>query len=240
LLHDVSSGDEFYDGLAVALNVNILDNDLPGVEIYPTQVLTTNESGVTVTYTLQLASQPTNTVSLVLESQDPGEGQVLDPYGWVLTFYPDTWNTPQTLTIIGVDDGLDDDAIPYTITVQSASPDPRYDDLTATLSLLNQDNDGPQISIADISVIEADVESVDAIFTIQLNQATAQDISVQYRTINGSAIRGALHTHIRYINHPGRSNQCPGGGRGSGRYVGRVSRNLLSATATHQRCRAGG
>ncbi|MBN2145894.1 MAG: hypothetical protein JW726_00845 [Anaerolineales bacterium] len=197
LHHTVSSEDTFYDQLKVnPLKVNILDNDTPGIEIDPGDTLITHETGSSVTYTIKLTSQPTNTVSLVMESQNPDEGQVYDPYGWVATFYTHTWNTPQTITIIGIDDSLDDEAKPYTITIQAASPDPVYNDLTGTIHLINLDDDGPRISVENISVTEGDVDSVDAVFTIRLDQSTAQDVSVHYQTMNGTALGGSDFTAI--------------------------------------------
>ena len=49
-----------------------------------------------------------------------------------LTFTPANWNTPQTVTVTGVDDAVDDGNIAYTIvTAAATSADANYNGLNA-------------------------------------------------------------------------------------------------------------
>ena len=71
----------------------------------PTSGLTTTEAGGTATFTVVLTAQPTADVTIALSSSDTTEGTV-SPAS--LTFTGANWNTPQTVTVTGVDDLLAD------------------------------------------------------------------------------------------------------------------------------------
>ena len=71
----------------------------------PTSGLTTTEAGGTATFTVVLTAQPTADVTIGLSSSDTTEGTV-SPAS--LTFTGANWNTPQTVTVTGVDDLLAD------------------------------------------------------------------------------------------------------------------------------------
>ena len=112
----------------------------PGITVAPTSGLQTTESGGTATFTVVLDTQPAADVTLDLVSSDPTEGMI-EPAS--LTFTPDDWNLPQSVTITGVDDRLDDGNIAYVIEVRpAASADPAYDGRDgADVSVTNTDDD---------------------------------------------------------------------------------------------------
>ena len=64
-------------------------------------------------HTVVLDAQPTNNVVLAITSSDAGEATVNSP----LTFTNANWNTPQTVTVTGVDDNIIDGNINSTITI---------------------------------------------------------------------------------------------------------------------------
>ena len=86
-------------------SVTNTDNDTAGITVSPTSGLTTTEAGGTATFTVVLTSQPTANVTIGLASNDTTEGTV-SPAS--VTFTTGNWNTPQTVTVTGVDDDLDD------------------------------------------------------------------------------------------------------------------------------------
>ena len=88
------------------------DNDVTGITVTPTSGLTTTEAGGTATYTIVLTSQPTADVTIAVSSSDTTEGTV-SPSS--LTFTPANWNIPQTVTVTGVNDAVDDGDILYSI-----------------------------------------------------------------------------------------------------------------------------
>ena len=110
----------------------------PGITVTPSTDLTTTESGGFDTFTVVLNTQPAADVAIGLSSSDTTEGTVSSPS---LTFTASNWNSPQTITITGVDDALDDGDISYTITGTATSADAHYNGKTFISNVANLDND---------------------------------------------------------------------------------------------------
>ena len=70
------------------------------------------ETGTTDTFTIVPNAQPASNVVLTVTSSDTGEATVNTP----LTFTSGNWNTPQTVTVTGVDDNIIDGTASSTIT----------------------------------------------------------------------------------------------------------------------------
>ena len=103
------------------------------------------ESATSDTYTIVLTSKPTDDVTIAISSADETEGATVDPSS--VTFNPgapNPWNTPQTVTVTAVDDGVVE-VNPHTVLITNgaaSSSDGDYntlnpDDVTANIS----DND---------------------------------------------------------------------------------------------------
>ncbi len=119
--------------------VNVIDDDTAGITVGPTAGLTTTEGGVTATFTIELHSQPTADVTIGLTSSDTTEGTAAPASA---TFTAANWNTPQTVTVSGVGDDLDDGDVAYTIVTAATSTDANYDGLNAAdVTVTNRDND---------------------------------------------------------------------------------------------------
>src|SRR5438477_396341 len=99
------------------VEVTNTDNDVAGITVNPTSGLTTTEAGGTATFTIVLTSQPTANVAIGLSSSDLTEGMVAPAS---VTFTAADWNTPQTVTVTGVDDPIVDGQIAYTIVTADA------------------------------------------------------------------------------------------------------------------------
>ncbi len=117
-----------------------------------TQVSTeTHEDTSTASFTIELDINPTDDVTIPINSSDTTEGvSSVDE----LTFTKENWDVPQTVTVSGVDDELFDGDVTYMIETGSpVSDDSNYNSLLASdlvdLSFTNEDNDG--ISISDIT-----------------------------------------------------------------------------------------
>src|SRR5207248_3144238 len=101
-----TSTDGNYSGINPSdVGVTNTDNDTAGVTVRPTSGLTTTEAGGTASFTVVLTSQPTASVSVPLSSSNTSEGTVSAAN---LTFTTGNWNVPQTVTVTGVDDFVDD------------------------------------------------------------------------------------------------------------------------------------
>ena len=85
-----------------------------------------------------LDTEPTDNVTVTLESSDTTEG-VVSPSS--LTFAPTDWNVAQTVTVAGVNDDIDDGDVAYSIVTAISSADPKYGTLDpADISLINADD----------------------------------------------------------------------------------------------------
>ncbi|MEH2067451.1 MAG: DUF4347 domain-containing protein [Nostoc sp.] len=132
----VESSERFFVNLTNPTNATIADNqangtitddDIAGFTISPTTALVTSEAGGSANFSIQLTSQPTADVSLSLSSSNPNEGTV--SVGSV-TFTTANWNTPQTIVVTGVNDGVADDNTAYQIITSAAvSSDAKYNNL---------------------------------------------------------------------------------------------------------------
>ncbi|MBX9258962.1 DUF4347 domain-containing protein [Desmonostoc muscorum CCALA 125] len=130
------STEQFFVNLTNPTNASFSDNqasgkitndDTAGLNISATKGLITTEAGGTDSFNIQLTSQPTADVTLNLSSSNVNEGTVSVSS---VTFTAANWNTPQIITVTGVDDGVADDNIAYQIITSAAvSSDAKYNNL---------------------------------------------------------------------------------------------------------------
>lgn len=122
----------------------------PAFEVVNKTVLETTEAGGTDSFTLALASEPKANVSITLRSSNPAEGMLLDSEQGPLplqtvVFTPNNWKSPQTITVVGIDDTLQDGDVSYIIyadKIQTSDLD--YSALSFdNIAALNLDDDGP-------------------------------------------------------------------------------------------------
>jgi hypothetical protein len=189
-----SSADPKYNNFGLAsIAVAITDNDTPGFTVSPTAGPTTTEAGGQATFTVRLNTVPTQPVTIALASSDTTEGTV-SPAS--LTFAADATavNTPQTVTVTGVQDAIVDGSIVYAIvTGAAASGDLAYQGLDpADVAVTNVDDDGAAgLTIGDATVTEGDAGTAALTFTVTLNPPSSQVVTVQFATANGPAPNGA-------------------------------------------------
>ncbi|OYD80678.1 DUF4347 domain-containing protein [Azospirillum brasilense] len=109
--------------------------------------LVTSEAGGAVTVAISLATRPRGDVTIPLSVSRPGEAQISVGS---LTFTAANWDTPQTVTVTGLDDGVNDGAQAYNLVLGAiASTDSRYAGLDpADVALSNADDDPPSIALA--------------------------------------------------------------------------------------------
>ncbi|MFN6517770.1 MAG: FG-GAP-like repeat-containing protein [Nostoc sp. CreGUA01] len=128
--------EQFFVNLTNPTNASISDNqavgkitndDTAGITISPITALVTTEAGGTADFSIQLDTQPTADVTINLSSSKVSEGTVSVSS---VTFTAANWNTPQTITVTGVDDGVADDNVIYQIiTAKAVSSDANYNNL---------------------------------------------------------------------------------------------------------------
>ena len=133
-------------GFGNAQNVLEVLNDAtpPGFTVTPTSGLTTTESGEAATFTVALNSQPDANVTIQFSSSDTTEGTVTPAS---VTFTTSDWDTPQTVTVTGVDDSIEDGPQNFSI-VTTAVATGNYQGIDPSdVSVTNQDDDGHSLDI---------------------------------------------------------------------------------------------
>jgi alpha-tubulin suppressor-like RCC1 family protein len=138
----------------ILINVMVIDDDLAGITLGSVSGPTT-EAGGTASFTVVLNSEPTASVTISVDSTDISEITVSPS---MLTFTSGDWSSPQTITVTGMDDSVDDGDVNTTVALSAAtSSDPRYSGMDPSYVILqNQDNDvaGMTLSLGAISVNE--------------------------------------------------------------------------------------
>ena len=118
----------------------ITDNDRTGVSVSRTALTVTEEDTTGDSYTVVLNTQPTADVTVTVAGH-AGTDVTLTPDPPTLAFTSMNWDTPQTVTVIAVNDAdTTDDTV--TLTHSAASTDTNYDGITiAVVTVTVNDND---------------------------------------------------------------------------------------------------
>ena len=137
LTHSATSTDTGYQGIMIAsVDVTVTDNDTLGMTVTPSTLDV--DEGDTATYTVKLNTAPTGDVTVAIASDDTGAATV-SPAS--LTFMPTDWNTPQTVTVTGVEDNDRDDE---NVTLSNNPSGAEYENVsTVDVDLTVTDNDTP-------------------------------------------------------------------------------------------------
>ena len=198
LTHTVSGGG--YGGVtAPNVEVTILENDIPGVTVTPTELEVTE--GSRETYTVVLDTEPAGPVAVAVGGVS---GDVtVSPAS--LTFTPSNWSAAQTMTVRAAEDedALDDPPVTLTHTVSGGD----YAGVTApdvVVTIL--DNDVPALSIEDAEASEGDGEIS---FAVTLNGPGSRTVRVNWATADGTATAGQDYTarEAELVFDPGETRQ---------------------------------
>ena len=193
--------------------VNNTDVDIPGVLLSLSNtdtMLTTEESGTTAQFTVALQSQPLSGVSMSVNSTDVTEGMVYPQY---LLFTEVSWNVPQTITVTGIADNIQDgDQTYYVRILDILSADSRYSVVTV-----------PDVRVKNIDQVD---ECVDNLYTCLAAGQTCYDPNKAPTNLGDweCVCQGDSTGTSR-----GTKAACP--------YTGECSINAATCTAAGQLCR---
>jgi len=154
----------------------ITDNDTAAITLSKTTT-SVSESGTTDTFTVVLTTDPATDVDISVISADTGEATVSTGE---LTFTTNNWNTPQTITVTGVNDGSVDGNISHAITlaVIDGQSDDTYDpvsDVVVTNTTTDNDSAGFTVTQSGGSTAVAESGSTDT-FTVVLTAQPASNV----------------------------------------------------------------
>ncbi|GGG54151.1 hypothetical protein GCM10011414_24880 [Croceivirga lutea] len=202
-VNQAASADE-YDAIAdEEIELTNSDNDVAGftvVESGPGTV--TGEDGTTDTFTVVLDAEPASNVRLNVNSQNTNEFTVSTA---ALNFTPTNWNVPQTVTVTGVDDNIDDDdqTANVRIRINNANSDDEFDGLpNQFVSVTNVDDDEVGIVVAP-TTIATNEDAGTVSFTVSLLSEPTDDVNitlVSSDTEEGTVNSSVVLTPANYTN----------------------------------------
>ena len=178
LRHSVSSSDSTYDGAPVdPVRITVGDLDSVGVNITPLNL--TIDEGASRTYTVVLASKPSQDV--VVEVDRTGDEDVV-PQPDSLTFTGSNWQDPQAVTVQALQDpdAVDDTA---TLLHSTSSSDAAYGGLTVSdvsVSVIDDDTTGVNVSPLELAVLEGTSETC----TVALASKPSAEVHISLNSNN--------------------------------------------------------
>ena len=176
------STDMDYSGINPAdISFTNIDNEIPGITVNAGSSMLVTESGTTSSFTIVLMAQPSADVIISLSSSNPAEGEVIVPASGDLTFTSANWSTPQTVTVMGLDDSIVDGNQLFTVVIDPAtSGDPHYNGINPQdVTFTNADNDAPGITVIAGSTMLVHESGTGSSFTVVLNSEPATNVDIQ-------------------------------------------------------------
>ncbi|MEZ4798217.1 MAG: hypothetical protein R2809_00270 [Flavobacteriales bacterium] len=169
-----------------------------------------SEMGSTNSIPVTLNTQPSADVTISISSSNPSEISFSPA---TLTFTSANWNTPQYITVQGLDDSADDGNTVTTLTLSASSADANYNSLSAfTVNVTNLDDDATISAVSAQAICQTDGLSTVS-FSVSNNGGNITDV---YATSGNQAI--VDDSDIMVINE------------GSGNYslsINNLSNNIL-------------
>ena len=141
---DELSSDEYDYVPSQSFLAIVYDDDRGSYSVYETNNSTiVSEAGKTDSFSVVLNKKPASNVVFRIVSQDTEEGTVSTSS---LTFSPSNWDVPQSVTVTGVNDGLDDGDQSVNIVLSADGFE------NVAVGVVNADNDGgPSIDVSSSS-----------------------------------------------------------------------------------------
>ena len=196
-INDGSSDDAFDSVADQTVSVTTADDDVAGFTVTETEGSTgVDESGSTDLFAVVLNAQPNSDVVFAISSSDTGEATVTSS----LTFTSANWDTPQNVTVTGVDDDIIDGSqiSTSTISIIGAISDDNFDAVAdQTVSVTTTDDDVAGFTIAETSGSTGVDESGSTdIFTVVLNAQPDSDVVLQLTSSDTGELNNNCHGHF--------------------------------------------
>ena len=166
-----------YEGETGTVSVTVTDDDTAGFVLNRT-AQTIVEDG-TGTFTVKLATQPTQTVTVTTSSADTG-GLTVAPA--TRTFTRSNWDNPQTQTVTGVADA---DALNEYVVVTVSASGGDYAAVSSEVEVFVTDDDEENLVATPVKVTVAEGES--ATFTLELGAQPADQVVVRVQSLDTDA-----------------------------------------------------
>ena len=181
------------DSLPVrSASFTIIDDDARGITVSPASVLIALplvEGGEAGTYSLVLDSQPTDTVVITLVGNQGGFLRIVPD---TLTFTTSDWATPQTVSVMALDDGIAGGVPPTNFVTHQVSGGDYGSETVPDISASIEDTTEAFVYLEGGKASESDghVE-----FTVTVRPVLrTTPVLVRYSTVDGAAMAGSDYT----------------------------------------------
>jgi gliding motility-associated-like protein len=179
---EVNSVTNCVTGDAITQTIRILDDDEAGLIVSKSQV-EVFENGPHDSFSVQLKSRPTHSVTLSIHSSIPNEAEVSPRE---LSFPPEEWNTPQTVFVSGKDDLVDDGDQAFVIELYNVrSEDPFYDEnFHEEILGVNRDNDEAGLLLSKDNLQVQEELTTSDVFSVKLKSQPLTDVKIKVTSSN--------------------------------------------------------
>ncbi|MCR4411149.1 MAG: S8 family serine peptidase [Thermoguttaceae bacterium] len=147
-----------------------------GVLVNKTSLVT--EEGGAKTFTVRLNTQPSSNVIVNVGVTPLDAADEVDISTPSLTFTSSDWYQPQTVTVTGLIDSIDDGDVTYQIAFSASSSDGNYDSKSAAISAINLDRDTAGITVSPTKGLVTTEAGETAEFTVVLNSKPMADVTI--------------------------------------------------------------
>jgi Calx-beta domain len=167
----------------------IVDNDAPPTVSIGDAAAVSEGGTAQFPVTLSTASAKTVTVGYSTVHGTTSAADFTGALTGTVTFNPG--QTSKQIDVATSDDAVDEAGETFTVTLESSPLNATLGSSTGSGAIT--DNDGPAISIANVTVDEG---AGNADFTVSLSAPSPEAISVRYTTANGTAVAGSDYTAV--------------------------------------------
>ena len=141
-LGNAVSADLGYNALVVQdVSLTNTDNDTAAFVDVLSSLVTSEDGSKKPTFSLRLATEPVDTVTVTIGVSDPLEGGYFPET--TMVFDASNYNVTQQRTVLGKDDSTVDGTKPFNLLVGAASNDAKYDKRQLVFNMQNEDDDVP-------------------------------------------------------------------------------------------------
>ena len=173
LTHTAAGGE--YASVTAALPVTVVDDDR-GIVLSPTSLEVDEGAAVGVSYTVKLATQPSQAVTVTVTGHSGSDLNLTGLSGTsTLTFTTGNWDTAQTVTVTAAQDadGSDD-----TATLTHTATGGNYTGETADLAVTVDDDETVSLALTPttLEVDEGDAEG--GTYTVRLSHQPSENVTV--------------------------------------------------------------
>ncbi|MYC43614.1 MAG: hypothetical protein F4X52_13890, partial [Acidimicrobiaceae bacterium] len=189
--HTAVSVDSNYGGVTgESVSVVVSDDDTAGVRLGIVSSLTVPEDGSRRgSWSVVLGSEPTADVEVSVVSGDSSAVLVDGGGSVVLTFTPGSWDTAQTVTVVGVDDDVDNSGDSRSVSVSHSvsSVDVDYDGfLVSSVTVVVSDDDTAGVVVSDGVLFLGERDS--GVYSVVLASDPVDDVVVSVFSGDPSAV----------------------------------------------------